>query len=282
VGQGTIVDTQEGDWYGIIFQDRGGVGRVLTVSPVRWIDGWPQIGDENGKVPDTVRPYKSGQPKKSIICSDDFSSTKLGLHWQWNHNPVDNAWSLTDRPGFLRLKTSRVVENIYLAPNTITQRMQGPTCTASVLIDYTNMKDGDCAGFATFNQDTGSLTIRRVGKNFFLQMEESSAQLSDREKAITKVDEKMIEGIALSKISPKSKKIWLRIDGDFRPGQRGGRDAANFYYSLDGEEWTKIGTADYRMRFDWRRFFMGSKYAIFNYATKKAGGYIDVDEFKFQ
>ena len=282
VGQGTIVDTQEGDWYGIIFQDRGGVGRVLTVSPVRWIDGWPQIGDENGKVPDTVRPYKSGQPVKSIICSDDFSSTKLGLHWQWNHNPIDNAWSLTERPGFLRLKTNRVVENIYLAPNTITQRMQGPTCTASVLIDYTNMKDGDCAGFATFNNDTGALTIKRVGKNFFLEMGESSVQLSEREKAVTKVEEKMIEGVALSKISPKSKKIWLRIDGDFRPGARGGLDAANFYYSLDGEEWTKIGTNNYKMRFDWRRFFMGSKYAIFNYATKKAGGYIDVDEFKFQ
>ena len=282
VGQGTIVDTQEGDWYGIIFQDRGGVGRVLTVSPVRWIDGWPQIGDENGKVPDTMRPYKSGQPVKSIICSDDFSSTKLGLHWQWNHNPIDNAWSLTERPGFLRLKTNRVVENIYLAPNTITQRMQGPTCTASVLIDYTNMKDGDCAGFATFNNDTGALTIKRVGKNFFLEMGESSVQLSEREKAVTKVEEKMIEGIALSKISPKSKKIWLRIDGDFRPGARGGLDAANFYYSLDGEEWTKIGTNNYKMRFDWRRFFMGSKYAIFNYATKKAGGYIDVDEFKFQ
>ena len=160
--------------------------------------------------------------------------------------------------------------------------MQGPTCTASVLIDYTNMKDGDCAGFATFNNDTGALTIKRVGKNFFLEMGESSVQLSEREKAVTKVEEKMIEGIALSKISPKSKKIWLRIDGDFRPGARGGLDAANFYYSLDGEEWTKIGTNNYKMRFDWRRFFMGSKYAIFNYATKKAGGYIDVDEFKFQ
>ena len=282
VGQGTIVDTEEGDWYGIIFQDRGGVGRVLTVSPVRWIDGWPQIGDENGKVPDTVRPYKSGQPKKSIICSDDFSGTKLGLHWQWNHNPIDNAWSLTERPGFLRLKTNRVVENLYLAPNTITQRMQGPTCTASVLIDFSRMKDGDRAGFATFNQDTGALTLKRNGKTVTLEMEESSAQLSDREKAITKVDEKVIESISLTKLAPKATKIWLRIDGDFRPGQRGGRDAANFYYSLDGEQWTKIGTTDYRMRFDWRRFFMGSKYAIFNYATKKAGGYIDVDEFKFQ
>ena len=37
--QGTIVDTEDGDWYGIIFQDRGGVGRVLTLMPCRWIDG---------------------------------------------------------------------------------------------------------------------------------------------------------------------------------------------------------------------------------------------------
>lgn len=38
--QGTIVDTQDGDWYGIIFQDRGGVGRVPTLMPCRWINGW--------------------------------------------------------------------------------------------------------------------------------------------------------------------------------------------------------------------------------------------------
>ena len=27
---------------------------------------------------------------------------------------------------------------------------------------------------------------------------------------------------------------------------------------------------------------MGTKYAIFNYATKKTGGYVDVDEFDYQ
>ena len=282
LAQGTIVDTEEGDWYGIMFQDRGGVGRVLTLSPVRWIDGWPQLGDENGKVPDTMRPYKSGQPAKSIVCADDFSSSELGLHWQWNHNPIDNAWSLTERPGFLRLKTNRIVPHLYLAPNTITQRMEGPTCSAVVAIDYSHMKDGDHAGFAAFNSETGALTIKCMGKAFFLEMQELSVELSDREKAVTKYDEKMISGVALSKLSPKSKKIWLRIDADFRPGERGGKDAANFYYSLDGMEWQKIGTTDYKMRFDWRRFFMGSKFAIFNYATKKAGGYVDIDTFNYQ
>ena len=271
LAQGTIVDTEEGDWYGIMFQDRGGVGRVLTLSPVRWIDGWPMLGDENGKVPDTMRPYKSGQPKTAITCADEFSSSELGLHWQWNHNPVDRAWSLTERPGFLRLKTSRVVPNLYLAPNTLTQRMLGPTCSGVICIDVSHMKDGDCAGFSAFNGDSGVLTLKRVGKKMYLEMSEQSVQLTEHEKAVTKVDEKIIENIPLT-----SKTIWLRIDGDFQPGHN---DAANFYYSTDGEQWEKIGSENYRMRFDYRRFFMGSKFAIFNYATKKVGGYIDVDYF---
>ena len=274
LAQGTIVDTEEGDWYGIMFQDRGGVGRVLTLSPVRWIDGWPQLGDENGKVPEVMRPYKSGEPQSSIVCPDDFSSTKLGLHWQWNHNPVDNAWSLTERTGFLRLKTSRVVNSLYVAPNTLTQRMEGPTCSGSIVMDLSKMKDGDCAGLAAFNGDSGVLTVKKKGKKLTLEMSEQKVQLEERSKAVTNVDEKVIESVEL-----KQTKIWLRLDGDFQP--RHG-DAANFFYSLDGEQWTQIGTKNYRMVFDYRRFFMGSKFAIFNYATKKAGGYVDVDSFDYQ
>ena len=275
LAQGTIVDTEEGDWYGIMFQDRGGVGRVLTLSPVRWIDGWPMLGDENGKVPDTMRPYKSGQPEKSIICSDDFSATKLGLHWQWNHNPIDDAWSLTERPGWLRLKTNRVVENLYLAPNTLTQRMGGPQCSGFVVLDVSHLKDGDCAGLAAFNSDSGVLTIKKDGKRLSLTMSEQKVKLNNRSKAVENVEERGIETIDLK--NPKL--IYLRLDGDFRPGQR---DVANFYYSLDGQQWTAIGTKNYRMNFDWQRFFMGTKFGIFCYATKKAGGYVDVDEFVYE
>ena len=274
VGQGTIVDTEYGDWYGIIFQDRGGVGRLLTLSPVRWLDGWPMIGDEQGKVPATMRPLVSNQPEKGIVCSDGFDDATLGLHWQWNHNPIDKAWSLNERPGYLRLKTGRVVDNIYLAPNTLTQRMEGPACSAYISIDLSHMKDGDCAGFAAFNSETGALMVKKTGKKLTLQMSELDVQLAERTKAVEKAEEKVIETIPL-----KQSKIWLRIDADFRPGLRGGRDSANFFYSLDGTQWTKIGTNDYRMRFDWRRFFMGTKFALFCYATKKIGGYVDIDEF---
>ncbi len=278
--QGTIVDTQDGDWYGVIFQDRGGVGRVLTLMPCRWINGWPMLGDENGKVPDTMRPLVSGQPTKSIVNSDDFSDAKLGLHWQWNHNPIDEAWSLTERPGWLRLKTNRVVPNLFEAPNTITQRMEGPTCSGSIVMDLSKMKDGDCAGLSAFNGDSGVLTIKKEGKRWILSMTEQSVSLTDREKRVTDVKITEKETIEL-----KQKKIWLRVDGDFRPfkdndGVKIGGDMATFYYSLDGEQWVKIGS-DFKMRFDYRRFFMGTKFGIFCYATKKNGGYVDVDEFKY-
>ena len=147
-------------------------------------------------------------------------------------------------------------------------------------MDLSKMKDGDCAGLAAFNSDTGALTIKKNGKKLTLEMNEQKVELSDREKEVTKFEEKAIESVEL-----KQQKVWLRIDADFRPGNNGrrmgGNDCANFYYSLDGEIWTQIGTKNYRLGFDWRRFFMGTKFGIFNYATKKKGGYVDIDEFKY-
>ena len=65
-------------------------------------------------------------------------------------------------------------------------------------------------------------------------------------------------------------------DGDFANK----KDEATFYYSYDNEEWEQIGEPC-KMVFDYTRFFMGSKFAIFNYATKSLGGYIDIDYFKY-
>src|SRR5574344_173093 len=110
VGQGTIVDTQKGDWYGLIFQDRGGVGRVLTLEPCRWIDGWPMLGDENGHIPEIMEKPVMGYDDGGVVENDDFEGNRLSLAWQWNHNPVDSCWTLKERKGWLRLKTSRVVD----------------------------------------------------------------------------------------------------------------------------------------------------------------------------
>ena len=125
------------------------------------------------------------------------------------------------------------------------------------------------------------LTVKRKGKKLMLEMSEQMVSLTNREKAVTKVDEKVVETVELPATLLNAKKaqmVYLRLDGDFRPGKH---DVANFFYSLDGKEWKQIGTANYGMRFDYRRFFMGTKFAIFNYATKKTGGFVDVDRFDY-
>ncbi|MBP6662643.1 MAG: glycoside hydrolase 43 family protein [Paludibacter sp.] len=272
-GQGCIVDDTNGNWYGLIFQDRNGVGRTPLLMPCRWVDGWPMLGDENGKVPlnwaSALKPYDTG---KRLVESDDFSGNKLKLNWQWNHNPVSNAWSLKERKGFLRLKTGRVVDNIFAAPNSITQRMQGPKCSGVVSLDISKMKDGDVAGLSAFNGDAGVLSVVMVGNQKYLTMANNSVVLDNATKAIknVSVDEK-------ARVALTQNVVYLRLDGDFNLN----KDLARFYYSLDNKTWTAIG-GEYKMIFDYRRMFMGSKFAIFNYATKSLGGYVDVDFFKYK
>lgn len=272
VAQGTIVDDGKGNWYGVIFQDRGGVGRVLTVMPCRWVDGWPMLGDENGRVPEVMKKPVQGHQSEGLVVSDSFNDGSLKLNWQWNHNPVDSCWSLKERPGYLRLKTARVVDNLFLAPNTLTQRMEGPRCEAVVSFDISAMKDGDVAGFSAFNGDAGILALSCEGDKKYLTMKSEVVSLSDEKKEVTGIDRKAVEKVEL-----ESDCVFLRIDGDFRLN----KDIASFYYSYDNKNWKKIGS-DFRMVFDYRRFFMGTKYAIFNYATKSQGGYVDVDFFDYK
>ena len=274
VAQGCFIDTEDGKWYGMLFQDHEAVGRVPVLMPCRWEDGWPMLGDENGHVPLTMeKEIYPTENTKGILGSDDFDGEKLSLYWQWNHNPVDDKWSLTERPGYLRLETSRVVDNLYLAPNTITQRMEGPKCKATVSLDISNMKDGDVAGFSAFNGHSGLLSVVKEGDAKRLVMSTNVVNFDNTpNKAIANVDVEEKEQVELNQNI-----IYLRIEGDFTPK----RDIATFYYSLDNKEWKKIGT-DFKMRFDYTKLFMGSKFAIFNYATKSLGGYVDVDYFDYE
>ena len=271
VGQGTIVDDAQGNWYGWIFQDRGAVGRVPTLSPCHWVDGWPMIGDAEGRVPTTMTlPWKADK-KIPLVVSDEFSKGKMKLNWQWNHNPIDDAYTLTERKGFLRLKTNKVVKSIYEARNTLTQRMEGPECSGVIAMDVSHMKDGDRAGLSAFNDHAGVLEVAREGGTFILSMKEEDVEL-DKDKRVTDTQAKVCGTVDLG----KAETVYLRVDGDFRLG----KDIATFYYSLDGKDWTRIGS-DFKMRFDFRKFFMGTKFGIFNYATKTAGGYVDVDYFRY-
>lgn len=267
VGQGTIVDGADGNWYGIIFQDRGGVGRVLTCMPCRWIDGWPMLGDENGHVPTYMVKPVLGEAVKTIYASDEFEGSELNKAWQWNHNPIDHAWKVGN--GKLTLKVARIAHSIYDAPNTISQRTMGPKSSVSVQVDVKHLKKGDYAGLAVFNDDGALLQIEKTALGYRLSQKTTSVQLGQKDKEIQDYKEESHGQLEFVKDN-----IWLKINADFRPG----KDIATFEYSLDGKTWKTIGLP-FKMGYDYRRFFMGARFALFNYGTKVKGGKAEFKHF---
>lgn len=270
-GQGTIVDGKHGEWYGVMFQDRGGCGRVLTIEPCSWIDGWPMLGTRgDGIIPETVALDGDCE------CHKEPAYAVIDKDYQWNHNFIKDditteTGSLIKPGSYVTLRTSVLAKSIFDARNTITWRTWGPACSDTICIDARKMKDGDCAGIAAFNGDSGILSIKREGSNYFLVMSEENVRLDNRTKAITDVKAKEVERVKIPK--SKLKNIYLRMDGVFTPGT----DNANFYYSFDGVKFTQIGSKDYKMRFDFMRLFMGSRYAAFYYPTKTTGGEVKVE-----
>ncbi len=281
LAQGGIVQTQFGDWYGFLFQDRGGVGRIPSVVAVDWQDDWPMMGMYNSKgvfQPNkadgttTIRLNKSTEDNY-IVSDDDFTyaeGEKLKLVWQWNHNPKNDFWSVTANPGYLRLTTDKVVPNIRLAHNSLTQRTFGPTCKSETKISVANMKKGDYAGLAAVADNAAMIGVMcdENGDKYVTQARYTFPKATEND-----TKEVTVKAKAEQKLADNAE-VYLKIEYSFGSGDR-----ATFYYSLDGETWTKLGT-NFTMGFSTTTTFMGARTWLFNYATKEAGGYVDFDYYK--
>lgn len=257
IAQGGLIDLPNGDWYAYLFRDYGAVGRIPYLVPVTWQEGWPVLG-ENGKVPDTLKLSASKGLIPGIVCSDEFTRTKkqpaLPLVWQWNHNPDNSLWSVTKRPGWLRLKTGRIDTSFLMARNTLTQRTIGPACTGITLLDAGNMKDGDFAGLSLLQQRYGLIGVNKKGGQKYIVMVNQEVQ----------------------RIPLHQDKLYVKIECHFENK----KDIADFCYSLDGKTWTVIGPP-LKMTYTIPHF-MGYRFGLFNYATEQTGGFVDFDFFHIQ
>ncbi|MCQ2395472.1 MAG: glycoside hydrolase, partial [Kiritimatiellae bacterium] len=264
IAQGSFIDDAQGNWYGYFFGDRGAVGRCPYVLPVTWQDGWPVI--EPRSLQTTAKGTKPG-----IVASDDFSSSTLARVWQWNHNPVPALWSLTARPGWMRLTTDRLDADLLTARNTLTQRCWGPTCCGITKIDTTGMKPGDWAGLALFQKEYGMIGIgKQANGRLFVEVKGTGVRPGQG----GRVD-----------LKRETKVVYLKAVGDFtRParenfvGNPPGRDEGCFFYSEDGVAWSPLGRA-FKMRYTIPHF-TGYRFALFYYATETAGGSADFDYLK--
>ncbi|HVX52230.1 MAG TPA: glycoside hydrolase 43 family protein [Chitinophagaceae bacterium] len=260
IAQGGLVNTPGGKWYAYLFRDNGAVGRIPWLVPVTWEDGWPVLG-YNGRVPDTIDLQGSKGLIPGLVSSDEFSRRKgnpaLPMVWQWNHNPDNNLWSVTQRKGFLRLSTGRLDTSFLLARNTLTQRTIGPVCSGAIKLDVSGMKEGDFAGLALLQKLYGLAGV----------------QVKNGQKYI--VTENAVPGLPGNgdPVLLNQNTVWFKASCDFRKLT----DIARFYYSLDGKIWRPIGPV-LKMKYTLPHF-MGYRFGLFNYATKQTGGFADFDYF---
>ncbi|WP_448702380.1 glycoside hydrolase 43 family protein [Mucilaginibacter sp. AW1-3] len=260
IAQGGLISTPDGRWFAYLFRDNGAVGRIPYLVPVNWENDWPVLGI-NGKVPDSLALPASKGPIPGIVASDDFTRKKrdaaFPLVWQWNHNPDNSLWSVSARPGYLRLSTGRLDTNFLTARNSLTQRTIGPVCTGSISLDASRMKDGDFAGLGLLQKNYGQIGVRVDGDQKWIVMVNASTGTP----------------VAAQRVRLTQHTVYLKAECNFRER----KDVADFYYSLDGKTWVRLGT-QLKMAYTIPQF-IGYRFALFNYATRSPGGWADFDYF---
>jgi len=263
VAQGGLIDTPDGHWYAYLFRDYGGVGRIPYLVPVKWEDGWPVLG-LHGKAPEMLDLPAGKGLIPGIAASDEFARKKgqpaLPLVWQWNHNPDPTLWSVTERKGYLRLRTGRTDTSFVQARNTLTQRTIGPVCSGATSLDVSNMKEGDFAGLCLLQKNYGLAGVK----------------IKNGSKSVVMVTAASGKAVEVQSVPLTQNTIYFKAECNFKDRA----DVARFFYSLDGKSWKPIGEP-LKMPYTLPHF-MGYRFGLFNYATQQTGGFADFDFFRLE
>lgn len=284
VAQGGIVDTPWGDWYAMLFQDRGAVGRIPALVPVHWEEDRPVFG-EKGRIPShfAVKSTREDYVYRNLVQSDDFrkgalwSSREEGIFendgksreaggcfglkscWQFNHEPELSLLSLNTQEGEWCVEMGTLCQGLEQAQNTLTQRMRYPCCSGEVTVDGRDLNEGDYAGICALQGCYGMIGLTRRDTKLYLVMRSRVAQEASMQ-ALEQGADTEWEAVPVEEES-----VRLRLTADFTQM----RDEARFYYRR-GQEWKKLGiTQKLYFKLD---HFTGCRFGLFAYATRETGG----------
>ncbi len=226
IAQGPMVDTPSGEWYAIQFQDHGAVGRIPTVQPVTWVDGWPIMGADGTPLQDVSVNLPEDPAGNYVWDSDEFDGDKLALVWQWNHKAPDD-WKLEE--GRLILK-SHPATGIHDARGTLTQRTVGPRCESVVRLDVSDLQVGDEAGICAFQSYGARIGVKVSpdGQHLLILTESYPTRKGRKEKKVLQLP------LGMDHIYLRIRYVFTPLDANDTP------DTAFFGYSDDGENWKEI------------------------------------------
>ncbi|TVY08102.1 glycoside hydrolase family 43 protein [Paenibacillus cremeus] len=268
--QGAWVELESGESWFLHFQDRGAYGRIVHIQPVRWVDDWPLMG-ENQNAEGVGEPVsRSSKPKVGGVqpiavpqTSDDFSGARLGLQWQWQANPVASWYSLEAKPGQLRLYAAPLPEGaktLYDAPNLLLQKLPAQEFAATTSVELPDSASEQVhAGLMVFGLSYAYLAVARTADGKLRLSQVIGAEGREEQEA---------EAVALE---AASRPVSLRVT------VTGNADCC-FQYSMDGERFHAIGPSFRAQEGKW----VGAKVGIFasgSGSESDAAAYADFESF---
>ncbi|MDQ0936727.1 family 43 glycosylhydrolase [Streptomyces turgidiscabies] len=262
--QGGLVQTPDGSWYFVTHHGHGDwEGRPLSLLPVTWVDGWPILGAVGadgignmvwtGQVPAGGTPGLPVDALPGVVTSDLFTDTRLKPQWEWYYQPRATHWSLTERPGYLRLKAFAplAANNLTKVGNTLTQRVLRVAggATVTVRLELAGLADGQHAGLSHYASAYAGLGVRRSGTTTTL---------------VNNVNGTLTDGPVITQNA-----VWLRTSWNVN-------GVSQFSYSLDGNTFTSFG-GTYQLTWAGYR---GDRIGLYTY-NPNGTGYVDVDSVQY-
>jgi beta-xylosidase len=280
--QGGLVDTPNGEYWFIHFQDKGAYGRIVHLQPVTWKDGWPVMGiDDKNYCGEPVITYKKPDvgktyPPATPVESDEFDASTLGLQWQWHANP-GRTWGFPSANGYLRLYGQYYpagYSNMWDVPNLLLQKLPAPEFTATVKINTILLNDDDKVGLIMMGWDYSYISLSKRENDYLLE------QISCWD-AEQKTPENVIAETALK--NPNLKEKYLsrtrveELEIYFRLNVKEG-GFCNFSYSSDGKNFRRLGETFKARQGKW----IGAKMGMFilNKRPDSGRSWVDMDWFR--
>ncbi|GLU48597.1 glycoside hydrolase family 43 protein [Nocardiopsis ansamitocini] len=161
VGHADLVRTQRGEWWALLLASRsyGGyhhtLGRETFLTRVQWEEGWPLLAPGAGRLePRAPAPDLAPHPWPPEPVRDDFDAPGLAPVWNGLRTPAEPGWSLSERPGHLRLRALAATLAERASPAFVGQRLRHRDFRAAALVDFVPRAVADRAGLALLRADT--------------------------------------------------------------------------------------------------------------------------------
>ncbi|MCP5547406.1 MAG: glycosyl hydrolase 43 family protein [Akkermansiaceae bacterium] len=184
--QGALLDTTSGDWWFLHFQDKDLYGRIVHLQPVRWEDDWPVVGEGHDAAmvgrPVSVfqKPLQAPGTPAVPQDSDEFEGPELGLQWQWHANHGDDWHSLSERPGFLRLRARPLrSDNLCDAPHLLLQKFPASEFSVETHIEIPGGQSGTRAGLVVAGETCVALEARNESGIYHLRLDDAGQPLGE-------------------------------------------------------------------------------------------------------